>query len=631
MIRPGSLRLQTLLASAVLLLALAPRMNAATVYVQHNLVSDIPLLADFTDPNLVNPWGISFSATSPFWLCDAGTGLSTVYTASATVQAGTVSTTVVTVPANKAKLTGGRCTGTVVSPNAALFAPAPGVNANFLFATEDGSLSSRNGSVATVMVDNSATGAVYTGLALGVNGGVNFLYAANFNSGAIEVYDGQWNRVQLGAGAFTDAQVPAGFAPFNIQGLNGKLYVAYAKQDAAKQFDVAGPGNGYVAVFNPDGSLAQHLISGGPLNSPWGLAIAPSTFGDFKGALLVGNFRDGRINAFDITTGALLGSLTDASGKPITNVGLWGLAFGNGGSGGDPNKLYFAAGIGAGGAIESHGLFGVITVGTTPGAAPSVSDNGVVNSATFAAGTNPVAPGAIVSVFGSNLTDGSSCTHNAGCDQTFDNTKRLRTFMAGTQVFINNDQFHPAPIFAATPAQLNIQLPPDVTGPTATIQVNVNGQTSVSKTLNLAPLSPGIFSFNSQGTGAGAITHNDTNGTPISSSAPAKPGETIVIYATGLGATTPVVPIGTAPTGLTALVTTPTVTIDGLPAQVTFSGLAPCCVGLNQVNVVVPAAVHVGTNVDVVVTLGSSKSNTVTLATAAAASGTAVPDEPEQY
>src|SRR4051812_29455495 len=157
MIRSDSLRVQTFLAAAVLLLALAPRMNAATVYVQHNLVSDIPLLADFTDPNLVNPWGITFSATSPFWLCDEGTGLSTVYTASATVQPGTVSTTVVTVPATTAKQTGGRCTGTVTSPNAALFAPAPGVNAGFVFATEDGSISARNGNVATVKVDNSAT------------------------------------------------------------------------------------------------------------------------------------------------------------------------------------------------------------------------------------------------------------------------------------------------------------------------------------------------------------------------------------------------------------------------------------------------------------------------------------------
>jgi uncharacterized protein (TIGR03118 family) len=292
------------------------QMHAATAYIQHNLVSDIPLLADFTDPNLVNPWGISFTAASPFWICDQGTGLSTVYTASATVQAGTVSTTVVTVPATNAKATGGRCTGQVANTNTAAFA-VNGTAVTFIFATEDGSISARVGAVGIIKVDNSAAGAVYKGLALFNSANANYLYAANFNSGKIDVFDGTYSPVTL-SGSFTDPAIPAGFAPFNIQNLGGKLFVTYAKQDAAKQNDVAGPGNGYVSVIDTNGNLlpAGHLIANGPLNSPWGVQIAPSTFGDFKGALLVGNFRDGTINAFDPNAGTFLGNLKYPSGKP---------------------------------------------------------------------------------------------------------------------------------------------------------------------------------------------------------------------------------------------------------------------------------------------------------------------------
>ena len=199
--------------------------------------------------------------------------------------------------------------------------------------------------------------------------------------------------------------------------------------------------------------------------------------------------------------------------------------------------------------------------------------------------------------------------------------------MAGAQVSINNDLFHPVPIFAATPTQLNVQLPTDLTGTSATLQVNVGGQISAARTITLDPLSPGIFSINSNGTGAGAITHNDTVGTPISAGSPTQPGETIVIYGTGLGPVTPAVATGMAPTGESRTVTTPTVTIDGLPAQVQFSGLAGCCVGLNQINAVVPANVRAGANVNVVVSIGGKTSNTVTIATKAAA-GPAAPPPP---
>jgi uncharacterized protein (TIGR03118 family) len=617
------LRLWMFFLTAIVFLALAPLHSyAATAYVQHNLVSDIPLLADFTDPNLVNPWGISFSATSPFWLCDAGTGLSTVYTASATVTPGTVSATVVTVPATTTKLTGGRCTGQVDNSGPA-FAPAPGVTAGFIFATLDGSISARNGSVGVIKVDNSASGAVYTGLALYNSATVNYLYAANFNSGKIDVFDSNYAPATL-SGSFADPTVPAGFAPFNIQNLGGSLYVTYAKQDAAKQIDVPGPGNGYVAVFDTNGNLVKHLVSGGPLNSPWGVQIAPSTFGDFKGALLVGNFRDGTINAFDASTGAFLGTLSDPTGKPVVNVGLWGLQFGNGGSGGDPTKLYFAAGIGAGGPIQSHGLFGVISVAVNVTAAPAVPDNSVVNNASYIAGTNALAPGSIAAIFGSNLTDGTTCVAPS-CSPTFDNNKRLRTSMAGTQVLINGS---PVPIFYAAPAQLGIQIPTELTGTSAQLQVVTNGQPSAFKTIPIGPLSPGIFSFTADGKGAGAITHNDSMGTTVDANNPAVPGETIVIYGTGFGQVSPTVPTGAAPSASSTTVTAPTVTIDNLPASVQFSGLSGCCVGLNQINVVVPTAVSVGTAVNVVVSSGGKSANTVTLQTKAAVVPTAPPPPP---
>lgn len=601
-----------LFAAAVLSVALMPlKISAATVYVQHNLTSDIPGLADYTDPNLVNPWGL---ALAPFWPCNNGSGTYTVQGVD-----GAPTATVTIVPTAPGKTGTGKCTGAARNNNAAAFLVSPGVTGTWLLDTEDGLITIRSGAQNIVKVDNSASGAVYKGLAL--TNSPDYIYAANFNSGKIEVYDGNWAPATL-AGNFTDPDVPAGFAPFNIQNIGGKLYVAYAKQDAAKHDDVAGPGNGFVAVFDLNGNLLRHLISGGRLNSPWGLAIAPSTFGDFKDALLVGNFRDGTTNAFDATNGNYLGTISDASGKPIINTGLWALVFGTGGNGGDVTKLYFTAGISAGDGIQAHGLFGTISVGTTPGAPPSVNDAGVVNNATFAAGTNPVAPGSIVAIFGTNLTDGS--THN---DPSFDNNKRLRTSLAGAQVFVNNSLV-PAPIFFASPAQLVVQLPVDLTGTSASVQVTVNGLTTPTKTFPIGAFSPGIFTLSSDGKGAGVITHADAAGTLVNADNPVQPGETIIIFATGLGPVTPAVPTGATPGDTTNTVTTPTVTIDGLPAQVQFSGLSGCCVGLNQINVLVPAAVHVGTNVNIVLSIGGRQSNTVTMPTKAAAGPSGPPPAP---
>jgi uncharacterized protein (TIGR03118 family) len=242
---------------------------------------------------------------------------------------------------------------------------------SFIFATEDGTISGWNpnvdGTHSIIAVDKSAistpgTGAVYKGLAIAPD--QSLLYAANFRAGTVEVYDPTFKQVNT----ITDPTVPLGYAPFNVQVLNGKLYVSFALQDAAKHDDVAGLGNGFVDVFNLDGTGRQRLISQGVLDSPWGLDFAPANFGPFSNDLLVGNFGDGAINVFDPVTDALIGSLTAAIGKPI--LGLWALDNGNNGVGFDPNAVYFTAGLptfGVADSIESAGLFGAIAFVPEPG------------------------------------------------------------------------------------------------------------------------------------------------------------------------------------------------------------------------------------------------------------------------
>ncbi len=617
MIQQNWARRWAFLVLSILAVAFAPQGSFAAGYVQHNLASDIPLLADYTDPNLVDPWGL---ALAPFWPCNHG---SATYTVQAVDGAPTATVTIV--PTAPGKTGKGKCTGAVRNNNAAAFRVDANTAGTWLLDTEDGLLTIRAGTQNIIKVDNSASGAVYKGLALKNSSPTSpgdFAYAANFSSGAIEVYNGNWERIPLASSTFTDSQVPEGFAPFNIQNIGGKLYVAYARQNAAKTDDVGGPGNGYVAVFDTDGNLLQHLISGGPLNSPWGLAIAPSTFGDLKGALLVGNFRDGIINAFDVSTGQFIGPVLDPTGKPIVNVGLWALVFGTGGNGGDPTKLYFTAGISfQGSGIQTHGLFGTISVAPAVSAAPSVT--GIANAANY----GNVAPGAIAAIVGSNLTDGSSCGIDASCGLTLDNHKRVRNFLAGAQVSFNGGPAtgFQAPIFYATPGQLAIQVPFEVTGPTATLQVTVNGQSSAPRTVTIDPISPALFTTNFQISGPGVITHND--GKIVDASNPAAPGEVVTVYANGLGPVTPEVPTGAAPTGVTAAVTKPTVTIDGMAADVQFYGISGCCAGLNQINVAVPSNVRTGTNVNVVMTQSGKQSNTVTLATKAAA-GASTPAPP---
>jgi uncharacterized protein (TIGR03118 family) len=330
--------------------------DAQVRFHQTNLVSDIPGLAAHLDPDLVNPWGISSSPTGPFWVSDAGTGLSTLYNG-----AGIKQGLVVTIP-----LPGGgqgEPTGQVFN-DAGAFPLSVGGDARFLFATTQGTIAGWNpgaGTTAVTMVDNGAF-AAYTGLAIAGSGATARLYAANFAAGTVDVFDAAFNAIL--AGTFADPGLPAGYAPFNVQNVGGTLYVAYALVDPITHEETAGAGLGIVDAFDAEGTFLRRVVGpGGVLDAPWGFALAPAGFGDFGGALLVGNFGDGRINAFDPLTGALRGTLLDPSGTPLANEGLWGLRFGNGGNGGRTDVLYFAAGIDD----ETHGLFGSIAAVPEPG------------------------------------------------------------------------------------------------------------------------------------------------------------------------------------------------------------------------------------------------------------------------
>ena len=337
--------------------------GAVTYYQQTNLASDGFVPAANTDPNLINPWGISYAPTSPFWVSDNGTGVSTLYNSSG--QPFPVgSPLVVTIAPAIGGSAPSKPTGQVFNGTSD-FQVTPGNPARFLFATEDGTISGWNPTAAPtnaiLKVDNSGTGAVYTGLAIGNNGAGDFLYASNFHAGTIDVFNSSFSPVSL-SGSFVDPTLPAGYAPFNVQNLGGSLFVTYALQDAGATDVVPGLGNGYLDIFDLNGIFQSRLISDGVLNSPWGLAIAPASFGEFSNDLLVGNFGDGRINAFDPVNGNYLGTLQDTMGNPIAIDGLRGLIFGNGGNGGDPNVLYFTAGPGG----EMHGLFGSLAPVSTP-------------------------------------------------------------------------------------------------------------------------------------------------------------------------------------------------------------------------------------------------------------------------
>jgi uncharacterized protein (TIGR03118 family) len=304
-------------------------------YFQTNLVSNTASVAKTTDTQLLNPWGISFLPGQDFWVANNNGGTSTLYDAQGAKNALTV-----TIP-GATKNPNGNCspgcpTGTVANTNGGYFG-----GGTFIFDTEDGIIANWTGAnSAVVAFDNSASGAVYKGLAL-LNS--TFLLAANFNSGKVDVYDRNFTPTSL-SGSFTDPKLPSGFAPHGIRVVGNQIYVAYAMQDAAKHDAQPGVGLGQVDVFDTSGNFVSTFVAaGGKLNAPWGVVAAPATFGAFPNAILVGNFGDGTINAFD-TTGKFLGQLADSSNNVLVNPGLWDMVFGGGGPSGDPGTLYLTAG-----------------------------------------------------------------------------------------------------------------------------------------------------------------------------------------------------------------------------------------------------------------------------------------------
>ena len=347
------------------LLSGGPDDNRQGFVTQTNIVSDS---ADFhpiapLDSNFHNAWGISFGPTTPFWISTNGTSSTELYKGDGTpvaIGSGSSASNIVHIPG-----AGGQDsapTGQVFNGGSG-FAVGTDANHNplsakFIFAGEDGGISGWNPQVdphnAVLKVDNSASGTVYKGLAMATANGNTYLYAADFHNGRIDVVDSNWQPAHL-MGNFSDHRIPSGFAPFNVQNLNGNLYVTYAKQDDVAHDDVAGPGNGFVDEFNTNGQLIQRFDHGAFLNSPWGLAIAPSTWGRLAGDVLVGQFGSGRIDIFN-SHGDFRGFLKGADHKPLVIDGLWALTPGNGATG-DTQKIYFSAGPNH----EADGLFGSLT------------------------------------------------------------------------------------------------------------------------------------------------------------------------------------------------------------------------------------------------------------------------------
>ena len=326
----------------------------ASKFLATNLVSDIAQPGARTDANLVNAWGIAFNPAGFVWVVNNGTSTSTLYDGNGVPQ-----TLVVAIPAG----TGGTAnpTGIVFNASQDFKVTQNGVTgaSAFVFAGEHGTIAgwspAVNRTAAVTVVDGGSTGPVYKGLALASYAGANYLYAADFGRNAIDVYNASFTKVTL-PGSFRDPTLPTGYAPFNIQAIGDRIYVAYAKQAASGPDEVKGAGLGAIAVFDTSGVFVKELAMGGALNAPWGLAMAPANFGTFSNTLLVANFGDGKINAYNPSSGAFVGTLGKSDGAPIVIDGLWGIAFGNGINAQPTNTLFFTAGP----AEEKHGLYGRI-------------------------------------------------------------------------------------------------------------------------------------------------------------------------------------------------------------------------------------------------------------------------------
>jgi uncharacterized protein (TIGR03118 family) len=547
-----------------LLIVAASSVAAANSYFVHNLISDLPGVADQVAPGLVNPWGIYSFGTSVLIATNGNGSLSQYSPVPGVVQ-----------PPFDPNLSPGI---TVIMPSAkGLPQPGTGLLANgVLSCTKAGTIIGLivgSPATTTTAVDNSASGAVYSGCttwAFSTQGsGAPFYYAANFNSGKIDVWDANLSPVR-NAAAFVDPSIPPGFAPFNIQGVSQNvLLVTYARQDASKTNDVPGAGNGYIAAFDYNGNLLSTLVAQGPLNSPWAVTVARSTFGDFGNMLLVGNSGDGKINAFDLTTGAWKGTLADPQGNPIAIPGLRDLEFGGGDAAGDPSTLYFTADIGGpGGApLGSHGLFGSIQ------AAPFVPTQGVLNGSGF---STAIAPNTWVTLKGGSL----SATTRSWTIGDFTNDS-LPTKLDGISVTVNGE---PGFVSYISPTQINFLVPADLAPGPVEIVTASNGLKSAPIPATLANAAPAFFYFSP---GANAddsfIVGLHANNSPATL---VLPGETVALFGTGFGATMPAAPNGQLLSAALPLIQPVTVTIGGQAVPVAFVGLAGP--GLYQVNVLLP-------------------------------------------
>jgi uncharacterized protein (TIGR03118 family) len=357
-----------------------PSSHAATPYQVQYLVSDgVVSTPNPTDASLLNPWGITTKGTGPFWIANNNSGTSTFYGTDG-AKFGQIAVAP-PVGINPTGIVANDTTGFKVSGNPAAF----------IFDGEDGTVSAWNGGSASTLEFNNSANAVYKGLAIGNSGGANFLYATNFRTGNIDVYDTNFAPTTL-SGNFTDPGLThptpgnPGFAPFGINNIGGNIYVTYALQNAAQHDDVEGAGNGFVDIYSTSGVFEKRLISNGHLNSPWGLALAPANFGTYSNDLLVGNFGNSEVNAYDPNNGTYLGSLLGPDGQPLLLSdarevkGLWGLLFGNGGSGGLTDSLYFTAGANS----ESDGIFGSISVSTATVPLPAALPTSVAGMAGLA-------------------------------------------------------------------------------------------------------------------------------------------------------------------------------------------------------------------------------------------------------
>ena len=361
--------------------------QAAGIYQTTNIISDGFVTANFTDPAFINPWGVSGGKT--LWIDTANTGFSYVLP----ITGNPISFKAIVPPASGTGV--GTPTGTIQNTTTAGFILSNGSKSSFLFATLDGTISGWNGAQsaggnhALIMINNSANNAVYTDLALLNNTTGSFLLAPNFGQGGkVEIYDTTFKSATL-AGTFTDPNVPAGYAPYSIKVLGTQVFVSYTLRTTppftpgtGTYQEILGTNTGFVSVFDLNGNFVARAVTGGNLNAPWGIAIAPTGFGIFGGDLLIGNFGDGLITAYNPTTYAYLGTVADGTGKPIAFPGLWDIFFTT--ATGDPNTLYFTAGL----AHETHGLFGSIANTSTTTAAQTFNLSSSSKVASVAAGSS---------------------------------------------------------------------------------------------------------------------------------------------------------------------------------------------------------------------------------------------------